>query len=130
MNHHGADGTVHDGPGGIFYCNRCEALNAVVAASEARVLPELRWAPYQEFGTPDPELETHEPPAFPVMVGATGYTGNKITVYWETEQERFARLEVGRIPPTEENTRPRGWAENIAPDCGDPDCKEQKHEQQ
>jgi hypothetical protein len=50
-------------------------------------LPELRWAPYQEFGVPDPAAETHSAPAGPVMIGSVGYrrgpgAGDEIVVYW------------------------------------------------
>jgi hypothetical protein len=59
-----------------------EAERAAREPGAAGGLPELRWAPYQEFGIPDPAAETHEPPAVAVTVGATGYRGNDIIVYW------------------------------------------------
>jgi hypothetical protein len=52
----------------------------VTKGSEA--LPQLRWAPYQEFGIPDPVHETLEPPATSLIVKATGYRGDDIIVYW------------------------------------------------
>jgi hypothetical protein len=61
-----------------------EAERAAREPGAAGGLPELRWAPYQEFGIPDPAAETHEPPAVAVTVGATGYRGNDIIVYWTT----------------------------------------------
>lgn len=46
-------------------------------------LPELRWAPYQEFGIPDPARETHEAPAGPVTIGSVGYRSDgDIVIYW------------------------------------------------
>lgn len=53
-----------------------------MARAGLRRLPGLRWAPYREFGIPDPALETHEPPDVPVRICATGYRGSDITVYW------------------------------------------------
>ena len=53
------------------------------ATPPAVSLPELRWAPYQEFGIPDPASESYEPPTVPFMVGATGYRGDDIIVYWK-----------------------------------------------
>jgi len=50
-------------------------------------LPDLRWAPYQEFGIPDPAAEMHEPPSCAFTVGATGYRGNDIIVYWAARAE-------------------------------------------
>jgi hypothetical protein len=47
------------------------------------LLPELRWAPYQEFGIPDPAWETSEPPSGPITIGATGYRGRDIIIYWK-----------------------------------------------
>jgi hypothetical protein len=46
-------------------------------------LPNLHWAPYQEFGIPDPANETTEPPSGPIRVMSHGYRGNDIIVYWE-----------------------------------------------
>ena len=48
-------------------------------------MTELLWAPYTEFGIPDRSLETREPPAFPVMVRATGYREQEriVVIYWE-----------------------------------------------
>jgi hypothetical protein len=48
-------------------------------------MPELRWAPYKEFGIPDQTLERHEPPEGPVIISATGYRGNFIIVYWRKD---------------------------------------------
>jgi hypothetical protein len=45
-------------------------------------MPELRWAPYQEFGIPDPDAERFEAPTGPITIGATGYRGDDIIVYW------------------------------------------------
>lgn len=58
-------------------------LEEVQGAGQAREeLPQLRWAPYREFGIPDPAAETAEPPALAFTVGATGYRGRDIIVYW------------------------------------------------
>lgn len=48
-------------------------------------MTELLWAPYREFGLPGPALETHDPPAFPVLIRATGYREQegKIIIYWK-----------------------------------------------
>jgi hypothetical protein len=46
-------------------------------------LPELHWAPYREFGPDDPATETFEVPAGPIAIGAVGYRGDDIIVYWE-----------------------------------------------
>ena len=46
-------------------------------------LPELHWAPYQEFGVPDPGEETQEAPAGFLRIGSIGYRGNVIIVYWQ-----------------------------------------------
>jgi hypothetical protein len=53
-----------------------------------RDLTELRWAPYREFGIPDPAAESFEPPAGPVLIGATGYRGDDIIVYWSRDGQR------------------------------------------
>jgi hypothetical protein len=46
----------------------------------------VHWAPYQEFGFPDPALETAEPPAVPVLVKATSYRREQgteqVIIYW------------------------------------------------
>jgi hypothetical protein len=55
---------------------------ALVQAYRDMTLPELRWAPYQEFGIPDQAWETTEPPSTSLVVKATGYRGNVIIVYW------------------------------------------------
>jgi hypothetical protein len=54
----------------------------VITQSQAPDLPQLYWAPYQEFGIPDPAAETEEPPSVPFTVGSTGYRGADIIVYW------------------------------------------------
>jgi hypothetical protein len=45
-------------------------------------MPALLWAPYQEFGAPDPSEETSRAPAGPVTIGATGYRDDDVIVYW------------------------------------------------
>jgi hypothetical protein len=55
---------------------------AAPAVSRETPLPELRWAPYQEFGIPDPAAEVSEAPPGPVTVKAHGYRGNDVIIYW------------------------------------------------
>lgn len=43
---------------------------------------QLRWAPYQEFGIPDPAAELTEAPAGPVIICSAGYRDDDIIVYW------------------------------------------------
>jgi hypothetical protein len=49
------------------------------------IAAEVRWAPYQEFGIPDPGAESFEPPPGPVLIKATGYRGYAVIIYWERE---------------------------------------------
>lgn len=53
-------------------------------------MTELLWAPYKEFGEPDPSLQAHEPPAGPILIMAIGYQDQerKIVVYWENGRQR------------------------------------------
>jgi hypothetical protein len=67
------------------YLSEHEAV--ITRRAAARALPQLRWAPYREFGIPDPVAETEEPPACPFTVGAHGYRGNDIIVYWTVAGE-------------------------------------------
>lgn len=47
----------------------------------------LRWAPYQEFGIPDPAQESEEAPQGPVTIGSVGYRGEDVIVYWQRPQQ-------------------------------------------
>ena len=58
-------------------------LESACYALARAALTELRWAPYQEFGIPDQAAEVAEPPAGRITVGATGYRGNRIIIYWQ-----------------------------------------------
>ena len=60
----------------------CMAVVEVIRAYRATFGILVRWAPYQEFGIPDPAAEETEAPEGPVVIGAVGYRGNDITVYW------------------------------------------------
>lgn len=60
-------------------------------------LPELRWAPYQEFGSPDPAQESSSAPAGPVLVGSTGYRGKDVIVYWYRQPDPFLKRLDERI---------------------------------
>lgn len=74
------------GPGSRFEGRLLEDVQAELAVRMAQAgLPQLRWAPYREFGVPDPAAETHDPPARPFTVGATGYRGSDVIVYWKAE---------------------------------------------
>ena len=53
-------------------------------------LPELYWAPYKEFGIPDPAAERLEAPRGPVTIGSVGYQGRKIVIYWEKSGDNSA----------------------------------------
>jgi hypothetical protein len=46
-------------------------------------LPELHWAPYQEFGIPDPAEEEFCAPSGAITIAATGFRDNDIIIYWE-----------------------------------------------
>jgi hypothetical protein len=48
------------------------------------ILAEVRWAPYQEFGIPDPAAETGDPPPHPVVIRATGFRGYNVILYWSS----------------------------------------------
>lgn len=56
------------------------------AADPCAALSEVHWAPYTEFGIPDPALETIQPPAVPVLVRATSYRREQgteqVVIYW------------------------------------------------
>lgn len=57
----------------------------------AEIVPvnrSVKWAPYQEFGIPDPANETLEAPAHPVTIGSVGYRGPDIVIYWKDLPER------------------------------------------
>jgi hypothetical protein len=43
MNHHGADGSVHSGPGGLFHCERCSAVHDEIPAELIQLLAGLRY---------------------------------------------------------------------------------------
>jgi hypothetical protein len=44
MNHHGADGSVHSGPGGMFHCTRCETRESDEPPAElTQLLARLRF---------------------------------------------------------------------------------------
>jgi hypothetical protein len=53
---------------------------------------EVHWAPYREFGTPDPAEQSHEPPAGLVIICATGYQreqgAERIVIYWSRDGRR------------------------------------------
>jgi hypothetical protein len=59
-------------------------------------LRDLRWAPYREFGIPDPGAEEHEAPAGPVVIRSVGYRDGDIIAYWEQPEPGTRRL-----PPVE-----------------------------
>ena len=44
---------------------------------------EVRWAPYQEIGIPDPAAELYEAPPGPVTIGSVGYRDYDVIIYWE-----------------------------------------------
>jgi hypothetical protein len=58
----------------------------------------VRWAPYTEFGTPDPRTETYEAPAGPVLIGAHGYRGDDIIIYWKPATPPEAPERTGLTP--------------------------------
>jgi len=61
-----------------------EGLDTKQAVYRA-ISAEVRWAPYREFGIPDPAAESFEPPPGPVLIKATGYRGYAVIIYWERE---------------------------------------------
>ena len=64
----------------------------MVSTDPCRDLAEVRWAPYREFGIPDPAAESFEPPAGPVWILATGYqrgqSAERIVIYWSRDGRR------------------------------------------
>ena len=50
--------------------------------AEGKILRDVRWAPYTEFGIPDPEPESWEAPAGAITIGATGYRDDDVIIYW------------------------------------------------
>lgn len=77
------------GPGSRFEGRLLEDVQAELAVRMTRdaELPQLRWAPYREFGIPDPAHETAEPPALAFTVGSVGYRGHDVIVYWKIAGE-------------------------------------------
>jgi hypothetical protein len=59
---------------------------------------EVCWAPYREFGIPDPAEQSYEPPAGPVIICEHGYQrGNgaeRIVIYWSRDGRRSTDPEV------------------------------------
>lgn len=59
---------------------------AVALANGARLAwgppAQLKWAPYTEFGKPDPDAELEGTPAGSVVVRSVGYRDEDIIVYW------------------------------------------------
>lgn len=48
-------------------------------------MTELYWAPYQEFGIPDPAQERTSAPSGPVIIGSVAYRGDDVIIYWYRE---------------------------------------------
>lgn len=63
--------------------NQPSGKPAPAEADPCTALRELRWAPYQEFGIPDPAAENLQAPSGPVRIGSVGYRDDDIIVYWE-----------------------------------------------
>ncbi len=91
----------------------------------AMTMPEVLWAPYQEFGIPDPAQQTLEPPAHPITIGSVGYRGNEIILYWQPAdydrdpaalawaREKVQR-EINRFRMFEEAAKERGERERAS----------------
>jgi hypothetical protein len=54
--------------------------------------PDIRWAPYTGIGTPDPAIETEEPPDGTVVIHATGCRDGHSVVYWSRPGKPYQRI--------------------------------------
>jgi hypothetical protein len=88
---------THAGAGEAAACARAVAAEMGWALldpdpCQGRGQPEVRWAPYREFGIGDPAEQAYEPPAGPVIICATGYQmfqgTERIVIYWSRDGRR------------------------------------------
>jgi hypothetical protein len=74
-------------------CARSSAAEmgwALLDPGPCQGMSDVCWAPYHEFGIPDPAEWSYEPPAGPVIICATSYQRERgaetIVIYWNRDE--------------------------------------------